>query len=138
MILPLLDEIATQLATATGLVVGTGIHKVPFPENSNDRGLCILEYGGREPIRNHGPSLGAPVAERVRFQVQAREAYDNYASGRSLAETAKNGLDHFVGTLGSASYLLITALGPPIYMAEDGTARHKWAINFEALRERVA
>jgi hypothetical protein len=31
---------------------------------------------------------------------------------------------------------MVKVLGPPIYMAEDGTARHKWALNVEALKER--
>jgi hypothetical protein len=132
----LLDEIATVLSSATGLTVGTALFKVPFPENSPDQSICIIEYGGGAAIRNHGASVSAPVAERVRFQVQAREGLNYYSTGRALIETAKNALDSLVGTLGSTRYLMVKVLGPPIYMAEDGTARHKWAINVEALKER--
>ena len=137
----LLDEVATFIGTNVAALTvastaGGNLFKLPFPKNSADSAACIVELGGESSLRAMGPSGGAPVAEIVNFQVIVRAASSGAETARSTMRDVHDVLDHMNGTLSLCRYLYVKATSPAVYLGLDENERHRWVVDFQAIKER--
>ena len=119
----LLDDVATALANAAGIVAGTWIivksQKTPEPDTQ----IVILEAGG-------GPrERGSVKVERPGFTILIRGAKmaddaNTYATARAKLQAVIDALDGSLGqVLGGSTYPYIFAEGGPLPLGYDESGR---------------
>jgi hypothetical protein len=122
-----LDEIATFVATACGLTVGTTVFKGSMPATP-DAACCVYEYPGLAPDFVFGSA--SISTEYPRVQILFRGTRDDYESPRDLAETAYQAIAAVANqSLSSTRYVNIEPLQAPFGLGPDGNGRHRIAFN---------
>lgn len=128
--MPLLEDVATFLASNGCGTVGTTIWRGQMPDDCN-AGLSIHEYGGAEP--DYTLLVSGIYIERPRFQVYCRHTVR--ATCRALIETAYVALSKVVNqTLTATTYLRVEPLQQPFSLEppQDAQGRWEWRCNFQA------
>lgn len=131
-----LDEVATFVATACSLTVGTNLFKGQLPPLPL---VCaaVYEYGGEAPVTTLGTA--AIAVEYPRVQVVFRGARLDYSTPRALAETAYRAMaaaNH--QTITSTRYLAMEPLQAPFSLGMDGNECFRIAFNVRITKELSA
>jgi hypothetical protein len=131
--MPVLNEIAAQLATLGLGTVGTTIHIGMMPETP-DVCCAVYEYGG--PPSDLGFGVSGVQHETPGVQVVFRGSPGDYATPRTSAGTAHNGLAAVQGTtLSGTAYLTIRPVQSPFPLKRDANDRVYIACNYLANKE---
>jgi hypothetical protein len=142
--MPLLDELASYLASRGVGVVGADLFKGGLPDAPTlplpDPVVGLVEYASGPPLRVHGPTGAvATLAEQPRVQVLVRSA--SYATARLRAQAVVAALD-WLGPMtltassgGGTRYAQVEVLQrPPVPLDVDATGRWRFAVNVTAVR----
>jgi chloramphenicol 3-O-phosphotransferase len=122
-----IDEIATFVASACSLTVGTDLFKGMLPPEP-DEAACVYEYPGSAPDYVMGSA--SIDQENPRVQIVFRGERDDYETPRDTAETAYRALAAVANqSLSSTRYLNIEPLQSPFALGPDGNGRHRIAFN---------
>jgi len=124
-------DIASALATALTLVVGTDIKygppRAPL-STGNAATIWVTPYGGSEP----DPLLNASVSGSIwhsKIQVLVRSGADDYTDGITQARAVRDALH----CKQSSGYIAWRALSSePLYLGIDEVQEHRWAVNILA------
>jgi hypothetical protein len=131
--MPVVNEIAAQLATLGLGTVGTTIHLGMMPETP-DVCCAVYEYGG--PASDLGFGVSGVQHETPGVQVVFRGTAGDYATPRTSAATAHNGLAAVQGTtLSGTKYLTIRPVQSPFLLKRDANDRVYIACNYLANKE---
>ena len=132
-----LDDVATFLASACSLTVGTSLFKGRMPEGAQDEAAALYEYGGMSSEYTFGTS--GVTFERPRMQVVLRGEPNDYSGPRETAETAYRAMAA-VGnqSLGSTRYMLLEPIQAPFFLKRDENSRFYIAFNVQAMKELSA
>lgn len=127
----LLDDIASYLASFGVGTVGTDIYKGFMPDQP-DNLVALFEYAGSPTELT---MCDSPTLERPGLQVRVRNI--SYAAGRAKIEAIVDILHGLGNTvLGSTRYLLIRANQSPESLGLDANNRSEFVVNFSVLKER--
>lgn len=133
--MPVLDELATQAATAGIGTVGTTIFKGILPDTP-DACVALIETGGMESGHTMSGGAGSASIERPTVEVIARGAPGDYATPRTKAKDAFNALDGITNTtLSSVRYFSVRAIQSPFLIGRD--ANDRVLIGFNLQIEKV-
>lgn len=122
-----IDEIATFVATACSLTVGTTLFKASIPP-SPDAAACVYEYPGLAPDYVMGSALISHEYPRV--QLVFRGTKGDYETPRTTAETAYRAIAAVANqSLSSTRYLNIMPLQAPFSLGPDENGRPRVAFN---------
>lgn len=132
-----LDDLATLLATACSLTVGTTLFKGAMPATP-DACLALIEYPGIGPDFVFGQA--AIAQESPRLQVLCRGGRDDYETPRDVAETAYRALAAAQPqTIASTRYQRFLPLQAPFRLgAQDENGRYVIAFNVQVDKELSA
>ena len=115
--------LAQVSATSGRLFIGGAKDPSAYIPN---KAVFIMQHGGAAP---HGYMDGGDTDyRRVRVQVQVRSETDDYAGGKSLAESVLAALHraHF----GSPGYVRVTVdTSAPLYWGRGEKEHHDWSVN---------
>lgn len=118
----LLDDVATYLATALSLTVGTTVFTGQMPDTP-DQCVTVHEYGGFAPEH----TLGADhVMRRPRIQVACRGPIGDYATPRNTADLVYSAMHMGKATLSGTVYYRVEAVDEPFPLERD--ANNRWII----------
>lgn len=131
-----LDEIATFVASACSLTVGTTLFKGAMPD-TRDVCAAVYEYPGLGPEFVFGQA--AISVEYPRVQVAFRGVKDDYATPRATAETAYRALAAAPPqSLSGTRYLRLLPLQAPFKRETDANGRIVIAFNVQLEKELSA
>jgi hypothetical protein len=131
-----LDDVATFIASACSLTVGTDLFKGKLPDTP-DECAAVFEYGGLAPDYTLGQT--AASVEYPRIQFVFRGDPDDYSGPRATAETAYRACAAQRGsTLTSTKYQALLPLQPPFLLNRDPKGRVSIAFNVQAMKELSA
>jgi hypothetical protein len=134
----LLDDLASYLQTAGVGTVGSSIFKGLLPLDDPytpvpDLVVALIETPGFAPFHVH--DAAAPDFEQPTVQVLARGEPLDYAGARAKAQEAFVALDGLHNqTLGSTTYLWVTAMQSPFYLHSDELLRPIIAFNLRCAK----
>ncbi len=135
----ILDEIAYLVSANSTRIIGTNIFK--GYEHSKAQNTCtfIHEYGGRSPAFNLG-NTSTPSWEYPRVQIVDRST--DYQKARNAAEdwyrllmAQTNVTIKPTSSATGTRYLSITPLQNPFYLGVDENNRHRFACNYETMKQ---
>lgn len=122
-----LDELATFVASACSLTVGTDLFKGHLPDDP-DACAALLEYPGSRPTMLFGQS--AIALEYPRVQCVFRGDAGDYATPRATAETAYRAMAAASAqSISSTRYLAMEPMQSPFSMGRDSKSRVRVAFN---------
>lgn len=131
-----LDDIATFIASAATLTVGTNLFKGQMPM-SPDACTAIHEYAGLPPDHVFGTT--AIATEYPRVQIVCRGAVNDYQTPRATAETIYRALAAVTNqTLTSTRYQLFRPLQAPFLIGKDAVGRLLVGFNCQIMKELSA
>lgn len=126
-------EIATRVATATGLVAETSLFRGMMPASPDVCG-AVYEYPGIPPL--HGFGVAGIQHEQPGVQVVFRGAPHDYDGPMAMARAAYNSLAAVQGTtLGGTKYLMIRPQQSPYALKRDENERVYIACNYLCEKE---
>lgn len=139
--MPLLDELASFLATAGLGSVGASIFKGTLPDVPGTA-IGLIEYAGAPVYRRFGGDNQGTLAELPRVQALVRST--DYPTARAKAQAVVAACDWLgprtlsASSGGSAAYATLEVLQrPPIFLGYDGNDRVRFAVNLQATRAPV-
>lgn len=131
-----LDDVATFVASAASLTIGTTLFKGTMPATP-ETCTAIYEYSGLPPDHVFGST--AIACEYPRLQIVCRGPKDDYQTPRATAETIYRALAAARNqTLTSTRYQHLSPLQSPFLMGRDANARILVGFNVDCAKELSA
>lgn len=140
--MPLLDELASFMATAGLGSVGASIFKGTLPDVAGTA-IGLVEYGGAPPLRRAGGDNQGTLAELPRVQALVRST--DYQTARATAQAVVAACDWLgprtltasSGGSGTAYAAIEVLQRPPLFLGYDANDRVRFAVNIQATRAPV-
>jgi hypothetical protein len=132
----LLTDIETYLATfAPWTQSGTTYTiRTYFTPDTPDAVIVLREFPAGESVYGMGPSLRAPLKERIGLMVSVRGPQKSPTNERLMAEAVHLKLSRFKGTLGGRAYYIEEMHGPaPI--DQDRNSRWGHEMNYVVMKD---
>ncbi len=129
------EDVAAYLDACGHGTVGTDIMRHGFLGDFDDEAgtydnlILVTQPGGMPAVQ----AFAAKVSDRPSVQVFVRNT--DMTTAQAKADAVYDDLDGLATTtLGSNTYLLVTADSPPVELGRDGNRRAIWVVGFSLMK----
>jgi hypothetical protein len=121
-------ELATHVATALGLVVGTSVFHDDLPEDAIDGSVGLFLYDAAAPEHD----MGFETLRYERPQIQAMVRHATQASALARIKAVRDTLVAIVNeNVGGIYYVNVGCISGPMFLKKDANQRWCYVANFD-------